>query len=185
MTKAHTLTQEDFNGLLEWLGQDREQAADKYEAIRRRLIRIFISRGCHHAEELADETINRVTFKLKEIRPNYVGDPALYFYGVANKVHLEYVRKPASIMPPPPLDPPDETEQEYACLEKCMAQMPGKQRELVLQYYAEDKRAKIDHRKELAEELGIALNALRIRVHRIRCLLQECMQSCLEQKLAG
>src|SRR5437764_14777727 len=93
MSKAHTLTQEDFNGLLEWLGQDREQAGDKYEAIRRRLIRIFISRGCHHAEEMADETINRVTFKLKEIRQDYVGDPALYFYGVANKVHLEYVRK--------------------------------------------------------------------------------------------
>lgn len=185
MSKAHTLTQEDFNGLLEWLDQDREQAGVRYEAIRRRLIRIFISRGCYHAEEMADETINRVIFKLKEIRQDYVGDPALYFYGVANKVHFEYVRKkPTPLMPPPPASA-DETEQEYDCLEKCMAQLPGRQRELVLQYYLEDKRAKIDHRKELAEELGIALNALRIRVHRIRALLQECVQSCLEQKLAS
>jgi len=184
MSKAHTLTQEDFNGLLEWLGQDREQAGDKYEAIRRRLIRIFISRGCHHAEEMADETINRVTFKLKEIRQDYVGDPALYFYGVANKVHLEYVRKkPTPVMPPP--DPPDEAEQRDECLKKCMARIPAKQRELVLQYYLEDKRAKIDHRKVLADELGIALNALRIRVHRIRAMLQECVQGCLEQKLAS
>ena len=86
-------------------------------------------------------------------------------------------------MPPP--DPPDEAEQRDECLKKCMARIPAKQRELVLQYYLEDKRAKIDHRKVLADELGIALNALRIRVCRIRAMLQECVQGCLEQKLAS
>jgi hypothetical protein len=45
------------------------------------------------AEELADEVINRVSKKLPQIVDIYVGDPALYFYGVARKVHREYLRK--------------------------------------------------------------------------------------------
>jgi hypothetical protein len=49
----------------------------------------------------------------------------------------------------------------------------------VLQYYQEEKRAKIEHRKRLAERLGIELNALRIRAYRIRAELYECIRLCL------
>ncbi|HMF55451.1 MAG TPA: hypothetical protein VK619_03755 [Pyrinomonadaceae bacterium] len=185
MNKERVITEEEFNGLLDWLAPDRDLAGDKYEAIRRRIIKILINRGCNDAEEIADEAINRVTFKLREIRQDYVGDPALYFYGVANKVHLEYLRRrrPAPVMlQPAPAS--DEIEQEYECLEKCMRQLPADQREMMLQYFMEDKRAKINHRKELAKRLGIALNALRIRVHRIRTILQQCVENCLEQQQA-
>jgi len=186
MSKKLVITEEGFNALLDWLDTDRDQAGEKYETIRLRLIKIFVSRGCNAAEEMTDETINRVIFKLREIRESYVGDPALYFYGVANKVHLEYVRrKPFPQVAPQPLSSSDETEQKHECLERCMRQLPADQREMVLQYYMEDKRAKIDHRKELAEKMGIALNALRIRVHRIRLVLQQCVQDCLEQQMAG
>src|SRR4051794_16211659 len=93
MNREQNITQESFDRLLEWLDADRERAGYRYEAIRRRLITIFTCRGCREAEALADETINRVTIKLPEIADAYVGDPALYFYGVAQKVHLEYLRK--------------------------------------------------------------------------------------------
>lgn len=178
--KEWLLTQEAFDSLLVWLNPDREQAGSRYEQIRLRLIKIFVCRGCGEPEELADETINRVIRRLPEIKEGYEGDPALYFYGVAQNVHLEYTRRkrvPADL--PAKLEPCEESEQEYECLERCMQNLSPQNRELVIQYYQDEKRAKIDNRRELAERLGIALNAVRIRAHRIRATLQECVRQCL------
>jgi DNA-directed RNA polymerase specialized sigma24 family protein len=179
MKKDWTFTQESFDALLSWLDPDREQAGLKYEEIRRRLLKLFTCRGCYEAEDLADETINRVSGRLKEIENTFVGDPARYFYGVANKVHLEFQRRKHLPVPPPPVVHDGDIEQEYDCLEQCMQRLTPENRALVLQYYQEEKKAKIDHRRQLAEQLGIALNALRIRAHRIRASLQECVQSCV------
>jgi RNA polymerase sigma factor (sigma-70 family) len=191
MKRDWNLTEESFELLLEWLDSDRDQAGEKYERIRLRLIKIFTCRGCCEADDLADETMNRVAARLGEIVQTYSGDPALYFYGVAQKVHLEYMRKKATHYKSSDMeqsvrvaDAATEIEEEYACLERCMQRLPRKDRQLVLEYYQEDKRAKIDHRKQLADQLGIAVNALRIRAHRIRLQLQECVQHCLEQSLA-
>jgi DNA-directed RNA polymerase specialized sigma24 family protein len=177
------LSPEAFDRLLAWLNPDRERAGRKYEEIRRKLITILSSRGCTCPEDLTDEAMNRVTRKVPEIIDNYVGDPALYFYGVAHKVHLEWVRRNGrALVPPPAPDPPEETEQEYECLEQCMDRLTSKSRELVLEYHRNEKKAKIDGRKELADRLGIGVNALRIRAHRIRASLQECVFGCLGKK---
>lgn len=184
MNKAWVLTQESFEALLAWLDPNRELAGQKYEEIRTRLIRIFSCRGCYEPEDLADETINRVTNKLKAIESTFTGDRARYFYGVANKVHLEYLRR----KPPPPLPTATitsvETEREYQCLDRCVSKLTAENRELVLGYYQEEKRAKIEHRRQLAARLGIALNALRIRAHRIRTSLQDCVEECLRDATA-
>jgi len=182
MNQKNALTQTAFDSLLAWLDADRDQAGKKYEYIRQRLIKIFTCRGRSDAEELADETINRVTLKAHKIVEEYVGDPALYFYGVAQKVYLESLRKRPPAVVPPPVVKSDEIEQEYECLESCMEQLLPSNRQLVLDYYQSDKRAKIDHRKEMAQKMGIAQNALRIRAHRIRLSLQQCVQRCLEQR---
>jgi DNA-directed RNA polymerase specialized sigma24 family protein len=166
------LTPEAFEQLLFWLNPNREQAGRKYEEIRRKLIKIFTGRGCICPEELADETMNRVTRKVPEIIGNYVGDPSLYFCGVAHNVHLEYVRKKPNLLPPPAPDPPEETERDYECLEQCMERLTSKSRELVLEYYQAEKRAKIDRRKELASRLGIAVSrqsaGMRVRMHQTK-----------------
>jgi RNA polymerase sigma factor (sigma-70 family) len=176
------LTPEAFDGLLSWLNPDRELAGRKYEEIRRKLITILSCRGCTCSEDLTDETMNRVTRRVPQIIDNYLGDPALYFYGVAHKVHLEWLRRNGrALVPPPAPDPPEETEQEHECLEQCMEHLTSKSRELVSQYHREEKKAKIDGRKELADRLGIGVNALRIRAHRIRAGLQECVVLCLSK----
>jgi len=177
------LTQEEFDALLAWLDpdRDRDRAAHRYEEIRRRLIKIFVCRGCPIAEELTDETIDRVAHKAPEIAKTYVGDPALYFYGVANKIHLEYVRKkPAPAVVPAP-DPPGEDDREYECLDSCMKQLKPEDQRVVLQYYEGEGQAKINHRKELADSLGVGLNTLRIRVYRLRAGLQQCVELCMQQ----
>lgn len=151
-----------------------------YEQIRRRLIKIFECRGRHDAEELADETINRVARKVHKIANEYVGDKALYFYGVAHNVFLESLRTRPPVVLPPPIVKSEDTEEEFECLDQCMEQLSVNNRELMLEYYKYEKRAKIEHRKALAEKLGVAQNALRIRAHRIRLNLEECLRTCLE-----
>jgi RNA polymerase sigma factor (sigma-70 family) len=188
MKHERPVTQAAFDSLLSWLDPDRERAAEKYEQIRRRLIKLFTCRGRPDAEDLADETINRVTLKAPEVARDYVGDPGLYFYGVAQKVFLESLRRktpqPDAPAPPGPAEA-EEAEREYECLDRCMAELSPARRELVLEYYRDDRRAKIDHRRELAAKLGVAQNALRIRVHRLRATLQECVSRCLAGTLAA
>jgi DNA-directed RNA polymerase specialized sigma24 family protein len=184
MKKNWVLTQEAFDALLGWLDPNRERAGQKYEDIRRRLVKIFSCRGCGEPEDLADETINRVTSKLPAVEPGFVGDPGRYFYGVANKVHLEYRRrKPAPDTPPPP-GYDESIEREFECLERCMQKLTAENRTLVIEYYRNERQAKIDHRKRLAEQLGIAINALRIRAFRIRAALQECVTNCVHAAAA-
>jgi DNA-directed RNA polymerase specialized sigma24 family protein len=62
-----------------------------------------------------------------------------------------------------------------------LKKLSDESRELIVAYYREQQRAKIKLRKELAERLGIPLNALRIRAHRIRAKLEECVVNCLQQ----
>lgn len=176
------ISQDAFDKFLAWLDPDREQAGTKYETIRRKLIKIFVCRGCTSGEELADETINRVIRKVPEFAASYTGDPAAYFCGVARNVHLEHLKKKPAPGPMPVVDPPDQKEIEYECLERCMNKLAPDNRELMLEYYQEEKQAKIDRRKELAARLGIAVNALRIRAHRIRVSLQTCVENCLKQE---
>ena len=185
MPRGSVLTQETFDGLLAWLATDRAQAGRRYEDIRRRLIEIFTCRGCHEAEDLADETITRVAFKVPEIAPDYEGDKARYFYGVAQKVLLEYYRrKPRPVAPPPPTAP-DELEQADACLAQCIARLLNhNEHRLILDYYREGEQRKIDHRQELAARLGIELSVLRLRVHRLRRRLLPCVEDCLAARAA-
>lgn len=184
MKKNWVLTEEGFNALLAWLDPDREAAAQKYERIRQRLVVIFACRRCLDAEDLADETINRVTSKLPEIQQGFAGEPARYFFGVANKVHLEYLRrKPAPQMPEPQSND-EQSELEFQCLDHCVRKLTLENRELVLSYYQEEKNAKIENRKNLAAKLGIAANALRIRAHRLRRSLHDCVKECIQEAVA-
>lgn len=164
------LDQALFNRLLEWLGPDREAGGQKYEAIRRRLIRIFVCRGSSISEELADRTINRVATKLPEIQQDYCGDPAPYFLSAAKYIFFESQRReriPPVGMPEPPAPDPDD-EQDYDYLQRCLAELPPEDRKLIEAYYQYDKHEKIEHRRKMAEEMGMGMNALRIRACRIR-----------------
>jgi len=180
--KGWEMTQEDFSKFLYWLNPDRDRAGEIYEKIRHRLIRIFVSRACTSSEELADETINRVVRKVQEIADTYVGERIPYFIAVANKVHLEFLRKKPVPQTPPVLESSVWAEAEYDCLEECMEHLTPRSRDLVLAYYREEKHEKISLRKQQADKLGIPLNALRIRACRIRAKLESCVIDCLRQR---
>ena len=183
MERDWALTQADFDALLAWLDPDRERAAVRYEEIRSRLGHIFICRGSPNAEELADQTIDRVTRKLAGFSEPYSGNPALYFYGVAKHIFHESLR--THVVPSPrnqtPAGPVEENDAPLECLEKCMQELPPESRRLILSYFEQRGQAKIEQRKQLAAELGIDMNALRIRAHRIRARLEKCVRKCIDE----
>jgi DNA-directed RNA polymerase specialized sigma24 family protein len=172
--------------LLGWLDGNIDSAAEKYEKIRQRLIRVFIGRGCHEAELLADRTIDRVIAKVPQINQGYVGEPAAYFYAVGNKIHLEWLRSQRrereTTFIDLTADPPEEEEgAEYGCLESCLDELPSDSRELILEYYRDEKRAKIERRKNLAQKLGVSIGALQIKASRIRSKLSSCVTHCVAE----
>jgi DNA-directed RNA polymerase specialized sigma24 family protein len=180
--QLHVLQQADFDRLLEWLDADPEIAGERYEKIRWRLIAILASRGCHLPEELADETIDRVARRVADIRESYVGDKAIYFLGVMNNVHHEYLKRP----PPPQIvesrEDVDQQERLHSCLDGCLTKLTPHARQIIERYYAENRRAKIKLRRLIANELGITASNLRLRALRIRAKLQVCIDNCLESE---
>jgi len=185
-----SINQESFRLLLGWLDSNHESAAEKYEKIRQRLIRLFVGRGCHEAELLADRTIDRVTVKVPQIVSDYVGEPAAYFYGVAHNIHLEWLRSQKRQHEIPFIDltaeskPEEPEEPEYHCLESCLGKLPQDAREMILEYYRDEKHAKIVRRKGLAEKLGVSMGALQIRASRVRAKLSSCVSDCVQKEAA-
>ncbi|HEY5075299.1 MAG TPA: hypothetical protein VII34_11445, partial [Pyrinomonadaceae bacterium] len=180
--KLHILRQEEFDRLLGWLDPDPRRAGLAYEKIRWRLIAILASRGCRSPEELADETIDRVARRVIDIQDSYVGDKAIYFLGVMNNVHHEYLKRPLPPRLPELNNDVEAKENTHLCLEKCLDKLTANSRRMIERYYAADKQAKIDLRKRIATEFGISLGTLRLRALRIREKLQACIEQCLQME---
>lgn len=176
---------EDFDRLLAWLDPDRDQAAEKYLTIRRQLVKMFSWKGASDPEELADQTITRVTLKVEDIREGYVGEPSLYFYSVAKTVLLESKRLSSrqiglpEEIPAPAIDVDDTRDQLEECLHKCLNELSPADRRLVLTYYGSSKHKKLNIRPALAAQFGVRPATLRMRVHRIRTALGKCIENCV------
>jgi len=188
VTQRGDLTRDGFEALLTQLDPDRERAGERYEIIRRKLVRLFEWRGCDGAEDLADETLNRVARRLAEGVELQSSTSFGYFYGVAHLVYKEVLRRSSreyraleSGEWPQPIYTPEEeepTDRRLECLRCCLAQVTQDQRDLLLRYHQGENN--IRNRKALADELGVPLNALRIRVHRVRRKVEDCVHSCLK-----
>jgi RNA polymerase sigma factor (sigma-70 family) len=191
MAKASLLTQANLDDLLRWLDPDRERAGQRYERLRRALIKIFAARGCHQAEDLADETITRVSNKAAVLAKTYVGDHSLFFYGVAKNVYREYLKprlsydsriedRPRSYnMAVTRGDPEMTDDTRFECMMRCLQGLAPKDREVVTQYYEEEKHAKIESRRALAQRYGLTINALRVKASRLRRSLRRCVLECM------
>ena len=181
-----------FEALLGRLGADRESAGQRYEQLRRRLVSIFEYRRCQHPEELADETLDRAAKRLLEIGSAFAGsDPASYVYGVAWNVARESFRRPAPFQLPEGWEgqrrgsdtlPDEHDEKGAACLEGCLQRLAASERDLILSYHQDEKSARIRRRSELARELGLSPNALRLKIHRLTARLRDCVVDCIGQR---
>lgn len=190
------LTPEAFESFLNCLDSDRERAGEKYEMLRQKLQRFFEWRGALNPDQLSDETMDRVSRKI--IQGEVIYDVPGYVYGVARFVLRESWEKlqkersshdsvDVNTLPSESVikegDDQIENQQVTQCLEHCLESLPAESRALILGYYQLERGAKIQNRRQLADRLGIPMNALRIRVFRIRERLETCVHTCLEKKM--
>jgi len=183
-----TLTQEALEKLLACLSPDHDEAAKQYVALGMKIVRYFEKEKIAAAETRADDVLNRVARKVAEGKQ--IENVTAYAYRVAYLVFLEAGKEPDHIeidpeqgphIPPEPLFEDSEPDRRQNCFDSCLEKLTSDNRELILGYYREDGRAKIEFRKWLAAKLNISLDALRIRAHRIRKNLEECIAECLGQ----
>lgn len=179
------LTQPAFDKLLLSFDIDREQAAIRYQKIRQQLIKFFTLAGAEYPQELADTTIDRVAKRIEQ-GAKIIPYSDSYFFRVARNIYFEYFRSRFSMrvlqmenMKRAEKDAEDE-ERKHECSEKCWLSLSVDKRELLLKYY-KDNESKIEDRKNLAAELGITLESLRVRVLRIRSDLRKCISDCMER----
>jgi DNA-directed RNA polymerase specialized sigma24 family protein len=181
------LSQEAFDGLLSAMDSDRGLAAEKYEAIRTRLLRFFAWQGLATPEDCADETLNIVARRLSE--GETIQNISGYCSGVARVVLLEHRRKQLGEEmhrhtlagdPAGDEDSREDRERDLRALERCLDALQADSREMILAYYCTDGDGLMGNRRNLAKRLGLPLNALRIRAHRVRSQLERCVKQALE-----
>lgn len=181
-----SLSAEAFARFLARLDPDATGAGIEYERLRLMLVKFFDWRGAPFPEECADETINRVIRKIDQ--GELIQEIRSYCHGVARLVLLEARKRQEAarvaaadhLTAAAPAVEPEREQSLDICFERCLVELPLESRQTILQYYGEDKQRKIDRRKELAESLKIAPNALRSRAQRIRRQLEECIVRCLK-----
>lgn len=190
------LTQVAFDRLLAWLDDGVDSHGERYLEMRRRLVSYFTRRNRPSADDLADETLNRVARTLEQSGVIETRPPARYCYVVARFVMLEDIRSERRQAPLDEMRTSSDAsrartlslvasdeglalrEHRLDCLDRCLDQLRLDQRELIVEYYRDDRRQKIERRRDLATRLGISMNALGIRVLRIRETLSTCVESC-------
>ena len=183
-----------FTRLLEWLDDGVDSYGEKYLEMRRRLIAYFDRRNRPFADDLADETLNRIGQTLERGGTIGITPQARYCYVVARFVLLEDVRRthrrvslneswhaddespsPESLAADRHLRESDTHDERLESLDQCLEELTPEQRTLIVDYYRDEGREKITRRSDMAKRMGISMNALSIRACRIRAQLEARM----------
>lgn len=183
--KERTLTADALHAFLAWLSPQKIEDGEAYEKARSRLIIFFASRQCREPESLADKTIDTAILKIAEIPAE--AQPIAYLFGIARNVYREYLRDAEKDLTASANSRIYQShsqpgvERHHACLDCCLNELPQDDRTLLLGYYSQNSRAKIEMHRELAERLKLTPNALRNRVFRLNHRMARCVNNCLEK----
>ena len=181
------LTRGALTGLLARLDPDPVAAGEKYEHLRRALLKFFSWQQMPEPESAVDETLDRIARRLEAGHP--IIDVPAFAYGVAKRVGLAR-RRQAAAMPTVTDDrrlaqlavpQPEDLEVRDCWLQQCLAELSPKDRDLIVAYYVGSGRERIDGRARLAAALGVSENALRLRAQRLRDRLRDRAAQYLEQ----
>ncbi|MEM9292656.1 MAG: sigma-70 family RNA polymerase sigma factor [Acidobacteriota bacterium] len=185
------LTQRRLSSLLQQLASDPGSAGELYRQLHHRLCRFFQWEGLgERAEELADRTLDRVASKVRDGLQIEADDPYRYISRVARfivyEAHRDSRRQRAAKVPAEAAETwsPTEAEEEdprLDTLETCLQRLTKEDQQLIRSYYGDEGSKRSKARQELAENLGISRNGLRIRAHRIRKRLEGCIQGLTEK----
>jgi DNA-directed RNA polymerase specialized sigma24 family protein len=197
-----TLTRDALASLLKFLDEDAERAAVEYERVRARLTKLFRWRGCLAADNYTDVTVDRVARMLVRGDAINTASPYALFYGVAMKLlqeHWRQVKRERQAIAEARQtagttgsieeqlarhDAERLDEQRRRCLRRCLMRLSPDSRALITRYYAGKGELDKNQRKAVAAELRISVNALRVRAHRVRNEVGDCVAGCLQREAA-
>jgi RNA polymerase sigma factor (sigma-70 family) len=181
-------TPEQFHQFLLWLHPDSDQAAQKHETIRGGLYRFFARRNYYDPDYLVDVTLSRVIAKIETIELHENVTQVGYIRGFAEHIYREALRHNKEDQLDPIADQnkfsqpesPDYSvqEQETSCLHECLAKLKPEDRELLQKYYAPNRDRRELSRQRMAEEMGLTIDNLRVKVMRRREKLRTCLSGC-------
>lgn len=173
--------------LLDYLGI--ENGGERYEALRRAVMRYLEQRDVFASDELADEILDRVGRRI--VMGEEVREIGGYCLGVARNVYLEWQRNPRSkSLPieeldnyPSPQSPTDETQHssQFTCMKQCLQSVENDKQELLREYFRGKGGERIKRREVIASQLGVNQAALYNRVSRLMERLRQCKDNCLRQ----
>lgn len=176
MTKDH----EEFEKFLSRLYPDRSSIEAAYKKMRFKVVRYFSFKRCFDPENLADETIRRLSDNLLQEGAESIEKPSSYLYAVARNVYREDVRD--NIRRERMLKALEELwlttfGDHEDCRRWCLQQLAPEKAKLIIQYYLDE-----EERTELIQSRGRSLGWLRVQIHRIKAELRSCNEECLERK---
>lgn len=188
VTATHRqVTPESFAVLLAALGYTPQESAAHYEGLRSKLIFFFMRRSLQSPDDLADEALDRLTYRLSE-GVEIVSIDA-FALGIARHIAQEQTARMKQIqtvdadylanVPAP--EPTQDREEEIVCMERCLKELPAEEADLLRKYYLADGSSLIFLRKQLAEDLGVSPTTLRQRVF----LARQHLHACVVARLGG
>jgi hypothetical protein len=186
--------------LLVRLHSDPVEAAEAYRGLQQRLVRFFNLTAASDPQRLVDETIKRLAQRAAEdaatVYADNANDPAIaegqspiihpaatLAFGIARKVLQEDLSRsqPNDQAVRDWIDqttnaPDPNRERRLAILRSCLSRLSPERRHLLETYYDWSPSNKAEHHLQLAQSLGLNLNALRNRVLRSRVQLESCVR---------
>jgi DNA-directed RNA polymerase specialized sigma24 family protein len=191
MTGVSPLTQQSLERLLARLDTRGTRSAEEYERLRLRLIKFFEWRQCDPPDHFADETIDRLARKICQGRG--VKNVYAYALGIARHVLSEHQQRrkevPLEAGVLDALESANALQSQTSEMDEltrarhlehqrhCLRLLSAEDRTLIAAYHAGAGSERTQHRRSLAAQLGIGMNALRIRVYRIRSWLIDCVNT--------
>jgi len=159
--------------------------------LRLKLTKCVAWKGCPEtdAEMLADTTLDRIAAKIEG--GEVIENMNAYACQVLRFVWLEYSRKrieetAGDELPEVAVDPDtasiDEPDVRLNCLRNRMNEVVPDMadRSLIVGYYDADAGKKNkDQRKDLAAQLGLTMNTLKVKACRLRARLEKCINNCV------
>lgn len=180
------MTEAELAHLLAWLSSDPAEATRAYQAIYEGLIAFFLRNRCAPAEaELADKTLDRVAEYLSKKEVARQAEALPFFLKFARFVLLEHFRKQKvfvleelneELIIAPNRDETRTKEIASQCFHHCLQKLSEDQRQLFLRYYRLEGQSQDG--AALAAEFGLSLNALRLRMMRLRATMGACIEQC-------
>ena len=173
------LDQNIFDELFQRLEPKAPSTESRFNHCRHKLFKFFAWRRCEDPDSLADETIVRLLKNVNNGQEISTDHPYSYVYGIARNVFQEYlrVRKKSTTLSEITDTPRVFAITEDGCGSLCLKKLAPEKRELLAHYYLD-----FEDRDEMAQEQLGSINALRLRIHRIKLELRRCWEDCQKRQ---